>query len=695
MSRTYAQPKQPQSSERAQAAVPQAAPAPAAGPVYAQPQCAVAPGAEQGGIVDWFRRKFSSQPEQDGMEPEAPEEETAPLEDELQTGPQAEMAGLARQLSESSKFGFWGNSDYFDQVVQSIDQVSQAMGGTFTTRLPENLRMLNQAQAACQTLLDRCMEYTARQPRTASGKARRAIVLEIQKLAGRDLLGLTDAISDFCGMSPEEQAGQTWQGVLGKARAIRLTVQDYGALNRAEGGQISEVYRLNGGNTSVRNGDGTAPLDKTVFFKPEDSLDITAPTGAVKLPSYYVAWNETRKQFPGLSKQDTARIQAFVNDRIMGLSMMNSSFLESELSPRGVDAIRYLEAKQRDLGTLVDDILSPSGTLNQSGTFNSTRRNVATSRMAALLGLDNLVAKSQTAEIYDEATQRTYQGNIMEQAEGVPYKQLQKTQSEDANRFTAGFQRDMISLQVLDVLCGQSDRHMNNIFFRRDGNGTFFGLTGIDNDASFGLNTDVVSTEFSLRSDLRVYDPGSGKMVLPYMDDALAQRISALDEAAVRYALQDLLQKAEVDAAIQRLNLMKAAIADARQEQADNPNAPRRFLQDDEWNEETAANMVRSTVENAAAWKKGSLWSAQTDAKQMDQTRALIVAYYKIKGVPNAEEAARTLVETAPAQRTEEQRSVFNLMNKWANENNARRVAKNTIANSTYFGGFAASLSKK
>ena len=69
-----------------------------------------------------------------------------------------------------------------------------------------------------------------------------------------------------------------------------------------------------------------------------------------------------------------------------------------------------------------------------------------------------------------------------------------------------------------------------------------------------------------------------------------------------------------------------------------------------------------------------------------------MVAYYKSTGVPNAEDAARTLLETPPMQRTEEQRKVFHITNKWANENNARRVAKNTFANSTYFGSFASAF---
>lgn len=69
MPMTYAQSKQPQSPERTQAAAPQAVPTPAAGPGYAQPRCAVTPGEEQGGIIDWFRARFSRRPQEEAEVP--------------------------------------------------------------------------------------------------------------------------------------------------------------------------------------------------------------------------------------------------------------------------------------------------------------------------------------------------------------------------------------------------------------------------------------------------------------------------------------------------------------------------------------------------------------------------------------------------------------------------------------------------
>ena len=44
-------------------------------------------------------------------------------------------------------------------------------------------------------------------------------------------------------------------------------------------------------------------------------------------------------------------------------------------------------------------------------------------------------------------------------------------------------------LQWLDSFCGQTDRHPGNIFVERAPNGSVIGVQGIDNDASFGVNT--------------------------------------------------------------------------------------------------------------------------------------------------------------------------------------------------------------
>ena len=120
-----------------------------------------------------------------------------------------------------------------------------------------------------------------------------------------------------------------------------------------------------------------------------------------------------------------------------------------------------------------------------------SRRNVATSRMASLLGLEELIAKSQTVDITDEATGRLIRGNLMDQAEGIEYANVWEDLIN--GRVTSSFLRDVTNLQVLDVLCGQLDRHGGNMMYKVE-NGNITGVQGIDNDAAFGTNVDVAST---------------------------------------------------------------------------------------------------------------------------------------------------------------------------------------------------------
>lgn len=51
--------------------------------------------------------------------------------------------------------------------------------------------------------------------------------------------------------------------------------------------------------------------------------------------------------------------------------------------------------------------------------------------------------------------------------------------------------KGMNQLQWLDSLCGQADRHPGNIFIERGPDGRVSGVKGIDNDMSFGVNSDT------------------------------------------------------------------------------------------------------------------------------------------------------------------------------------------------------------
>ena len=55
----------------------------------------------------------------------------------------------------------------------------------------------------------------------------------------------------------------------------------------------------------------------------------------------------------------------------------------------------------------------------------------------------------------------------------------------------AGLRRGVNQLQWLDCLCGQADRHPGNILIDRGPDGRVSGVKGIDNDMSFGVNSDT------------------------------------------------------------------------------------------------------------------------------------------------------------------------------------------------------------
>lgn len=70
--------------------------------------------------------------------------------------------------------------------------------------------------------------------------------------------------------------------------------------------------------------------------------------------------------------------------------------------------------------------------------------------------------------------------------------------SSSPNPLTANLQRAMLDLQVVDVLCGQADRNMNNFFIKVVGHDVT--VTGIDHDISFGEKEGEPQTDFTQKS---------------------------------------------------------------------------------------------------------------------------------------------------------------------------------------------------
>jgi hypothetical protein len=127
-------------------------------------------------------------------------------------------------------------------------------------------------------------------------------------------------------------------------------------------------------------------------------------------------------------------------------------------------------------------------------------------------------------------------------------------------------------LQLLDTLALQMDRHGGNFFVQQDQAGNVIGITGIDNDMSFGTVTNVASPN-------KQY-PGMSR----YVDAELAVKILNLNPELLKLALSDLLTSAEIDAALERLRRLQAHL-----QQLQSQNA---LLQPNQWDAAVAQGLL-------------------------------------------------------------------------------------------------------
>lgn len=245
---------------------------------------------------------------------------------------------------------------------------------------------------------------------------------------------------------------------------------------------------------------------------------------------------------------------------------------------------------------------------------NVTNRNVATSRMAALLGLSGIVEESKTVNVKDNRTGNTYKGNLMSFAKGKDAEKVSRKKAEKYGKkmdniedkiksaqsvFAPSLQKELCSLQVLDYICGQNDRKRGNYFIEKDDIGRYAHVHGIDNDMSFGTGVDFAKELDDLRDvgwavKMRPVVGRNGELTIPYMDKKLAQNIISLDPDIVRFVLKDLLAPQFIENTVLRLKMVQDAI----KKEDKGFNSPR-FKEDGEWGADTADDMLKRT----GAWK--------------------------------------------------------------------------------------------
>lgn len=192
---------------------------------------------------------------------------------------------------------------------------------------------------------------------------------------------------------------------------------------------------------------------------------------------------------------------------------------------------------------------------------NIPNRHVATSRIADMLGQPDLVAKSRKMIVTENG--HTREGVVMAKANGLDLAKANDQQVEafsKASLTDPRLQKQMNVLNIMDMVCGQVDRHGTNVFYQMekdsDGKDKIVGLVGIDNDMSFGLGRVAKDKEDFFNNPRTTLDNDkTGNLdSIKAIDADLLDNLKQIQPDTLQYMLSDLVSKEAIDAVQMRVN---------------------------------------------------------------------------------------------------------------------------------------------
>lgn len=203
-----------------------------------------------------------------------------------------------------------------------------------------------------------------------------------------------------------------------------------------------------------------------------------------------------------------------------------------------------------------------SGNVKMPEGATITNNNVVTSRMANMLGVSDIVAKSETTVLNIDG--KTMVGNLME---GVDGEYIDKRSLiEEKACYSGNAKKQLLSLSVLDYILGQTDRHSGNFLVTHEkrGNQTVItGIKGIDNDACCGMLSadEIEGLKEEGYSCLKTLTNEKG-FNLPAIDYKFAQSIMALTPDALMYEFADLLKPEQISSIMDRLSFVQSKVGE-------------------------------------------------------------------------------------------------------------------------------------
>ena len=285
------------------------------------------------------------------------------------------------------------------------------------------------------------------------------------------------------------------------------------------------------------------------------------------------------------------------NDRLF----LSGETMDLLRSIEGISNPKHRAAVKKAIGDIFteikkDSVLAKIGndTTRISPGENMAKRNVATSRLAKLLGIGGIVPESEMAAV--EVNGKKKYGVVMQEAPGMPVSLLYTGEMSDEYKgeyltYSPDAIRDLLNMQIFDALCGQTDRHEGNRMMTlekgaqqaTDGKDSYEikTVTGIDSDLSFGKLSYSAFMNKNIAGIKQVENKNG--LSTPAMSRELAESILALTPSMLEYEMMGILSKAERAALTDRLTGIQEAIRRQMDYEAAHPEIPTKFIEKDQW----------------------------------------------------------------------------------------------------------------
>jgi hypothetical protein len=515
------------------------------------------------------------------------------------------------ELEKSKKWYSQKDSPEFEQVKQSMKNIfTAATGSVAETSITDFLKMYQNVINDAVLYLESHSGFAF----TSVGRQRKRIMKDILKSARRDYASIPEAYSRQL-KKPVGEQSKTWSEVLVDARTERIDISKM-ELSVA-GDQTSTVLVIK----------DSQKIKPTLFFKDEEKLLSHTEERTQKCL-------ELEKEFKKRGAKNEAAgiaiLRKFEKSPQVQTEIQQALYTVTTMYPEAASVFPHAEARQRLISELKNNagwkqagatdeekadiakicqlvssseqyflslkryykachiILARSGVTESAGIATGTMlstRNVATTRMADIFDIAPMMARSKTIIIEEKGKQR--RGNAMEGAKGIKHDDLSR-EVKEALKTCPDYLRDLSKMHLFDYICGQVDRHCGNFFVDAEMielNGErvlrYGGICGIDNDMSFGTLT---KEKFVIRnrpvnemSQLCKVTDDNGELLLPYVDENMADIILALTPEMLTMQLADLLSKDEMKAFVARVKEVYKAVDTLSRKN------PERLLKTDGW----------------------------------------------------------------------------------------------------------------